>query len=99
MLKAGANPKAAWGTPRTGPKESFWQTSSGPSRRVLWVTPGGVSTTPAAFAHAAPVPVSNAPLLFTFLNGNTQVTFVILATDGSSMIASDYMIAITPPSP
>lgn len=33
MLKAGASPKSAWGTGRTGPSESFWKRFSGPSRR------------------------------------------------------------------
>src|SRR4030095_1144782 len=51
MLKAGANPKAAWGTDRTGPKESFWQRFSGPSRR------GGVgSQSPLSIAVANSVP-------------------------------------------
>ena len=48
-----------------------------------------------AAAHS----VSNVPLLFAPLNGNTEITFVIIATDGSSMIAYDYITMIVPPSP
>ena len=66
---------------------------------VCWVTAGGVSPTPAPLTHMAPVLVSNAPLLFAPLNGNTQTTFVLLATDGLSMIAFDHITMIIPPSP
>ncbi|HTO87279.1 MAG TPA: ankyrin repeat domain-containing protein [Thermoanaerobaculia bacterium] len=33
LLRSGADPKSAWGTPRTGPSESFWKAFLGPSRR------------------------------------------------------------------
>ena len=66
---------------------------------VFWVTPGGVASTPTPLAHTAPVLVSNVPLLFAPLNGNTETTFVIIATDGSSMISYDYITMIVPPSP
>ena len=66
---------------------------------VYWVTAGGISVTPAPLTHMAPVLVSNVPLLFTLLNGNTQTTFVIFATDGSRMIAFDHMTVIILPSP
>jgi ankyrin repeat protein len=53
MLKAGAHPKSAWGTSRTGPKESFWQTVTGPSRR------GGATTrVPLSIAMSNSVPAA-----------------------------------------
>jgi hypothetical protein len=66
---------------------------------VFWVTPGGLSPTPAPFAHAAPALVSDVRLLFTLLPGNTRVTFWIIATDGVSMISFDRMTSLTPTSP
>jgi len=39
------------------------------------------------------------PVLFAPLNGNTQTTFAIIATDGSSMIVADHITVIVPPSP
>jgi hypothetical protein len=47
----------------------------------------------------APALLSNVPLLFANPNGNTQTTFAIIATDGSSIFAADYMTLIIPPSP
>jgi hypothetical protein len=38
-------------------------------------------------------------VLFVPLNGNTQTTFAIIATDGSNVFAFDYMRVIVPPSP
>ena len=67
--------------------------------QAFWITAGGISAAPAPLAHTAPVLVSNAPLLFTPLNGNTQTTFAIFAFDGSRLIAFDYMTVIIPPSP
>ena len=67
--------------------------------RVYWLTPSGVALTPTALARFAPVLVSNAPVLFTPLNGNTQTTFVIIATDASGIVAWDYITVIVPPSP
>jgi hypothetical protein len=66
---------------------------------VRWITAGGISPTPAPFVHAAPVLVSDAPLLFSLLNGNTQTRFVIFATDGSSVFAFDHITVVVPPSP
>jgi len=71
----------------------------GPVVVVYWITAGGVSLTPAPLAHAAPALVSDAPLLFSPLNGNTQTRFVIFATDGSSVFAFDHITVIVPPSP
>jgi hypothetical protein len=66
---------------------------------LVWITADGVSATPAPLARMAPVLISNAPVLSTLLNGNTQTTFVILATDGSNIIALDHITVIVPPSP
>jgi hypothetical protein len=66
---------------------------------VYWATPGGISLVPAPLARLAPVLASNVPVLSAPLNGNTETTFVIIATDGSSMIAYDYITMVVPPSP
>jgi ankyrin repeat protein len=51
MVKAGANPRSAWGTSRTGAREPFWQVFLGPSRR------GGAGFhNPLELAMANPVP-------------------------------------------
>jgi hypothetical protein len=84
---------AGWTTPLD------WYFAVVPEGIVYWVSAGGVSLTPAPLAHVPPALVSNAPLLFTPLNGNTQTKFVIFATDGSSMIAFDHITMIVPPSP
>ena len=66
---------------------------------VYWITAGGISATPAPLTRMAPVLAANVPLLFTLLNGSTQTTFAIFATDGSSMMAFDHMTVIIPPRP
>jgi len=81
----------------TTPLDWYWLVRS--DLGTFWVTAGGLSTTPAPLAHAVPVPVSNAPLLRTSINGDTQVTFWFIATDGTRLISYDRIMAITPPSP
>lgn len=84
---------AGWTTPLD------WYFAIRVEGNLYWFTAGGISLTPAPLAHTAPRLVSDALLLFAPLNGNTQTSFVILATDGSGMIASDYITIIIPPSP
>ena len=66
---------------------------------TVWLSPGGASATPVPLVHAAPALVFDQTVLFVPLNGNTQTTFAIIATDGSSVFAFDYMRVIVPPSP
>lgn len=66
---------------------------------VSWITPSGLSPTPAPFAHMAPTLVSNARLFFTPFIGNTQTTFAIIATNGSTIFAVDHITSIELPSP
>jgi hypothetical protein len=66
---------------------------------AFWVTPSGISRTPAPLSHGAPMPVTNATLLQTFLNSDTEVTFWVIAADGPNVISADHMIADVPPSP
>ena len=84
---------AGWTTPLD------WYFASVVETNVYWLTASGGALTPAPLTRFAPVLVSNVPVLFTPLNGNTQTTFVIIATDGSTMIAWDYITVIVPPSP
>lgn len=51
MLKAGANPRAVWGTDETGAQESFWQKFLGPSRQS-----GTGRHSPLVIAMRNPVP-------------------------------------------
>jgi hypothetical protein len=84
---------AGWTTPLN------WYFAIVVEGKVYWVTASGLSLTPTAFARFAPALVSNAPVLFTPLNGNTQTTFVIIATDASGIVAWDYITVLVPPSP
>ena len=80
----------------TTPLDWYWAIKF--EQSLFWVTPGGLSTAPAPFAHAAPTLVSDALLLFTLLPGNTRTTFAILAIDGS-IISADSMTELVPSSP
>jgi len=92
FLTADISP-AGW----TTPLDWYWAIQS--DLGLFWVTAAGLSATPAPLALAAPVLATNVPLLFTQLNGDTQVKFWLIATNGSSMLAFDQIMAISPPSP
>jgi hypothetical protein len=66
---------------------------------VRWVTANGVFLTPTPLAHTAPVLISDVPLLFSLINGNTATRFVIIAADGSNVVAYDHITFVVPPSP
>ena len=80
MLKAGANPNAAWGTPRTGPKESFWQTFSGPSRRA-----GAGYENPLALAMDNPVPELIRALIAAGANPRTATSALAPAVEAGDV--------------
>ena len=65
---------------------------------VYWVTPAGLSLTPAPFSHGPAVTLNN-QTLFVFGLGNSMIKTAFFAVNGSDIVAIDHMTAITLPSP
>jgi len=67
------------------------------NNQLLWVTPTGVSTTPAQLAVSPPVAVSNVTLLNVTLSPGMQVTTFFALVDGTgSLVAFDFIEAVRP---
>jgi len=79
----------------TAPVSWFWGLVV--NNQVLWVTPAGLSTTPAPLAVAPPVAISNATLLNVMLPPGAQVTTFFALVDGTgSVVAIDAIEAVRP---
>jgi hypothetical protein len=79
----------------TAPLSWFWGFFV--NSQVLWVTPTGVSTTPAPIVVAPPVLVSNLTLLNVTLPPASQVTTFFLLVDGvGSIVTADIIEAVRP---
>jgi hypothetical protein len=65
--------------------------------QVLWVTPGGVTSTPGTLTVGPPVAISNATLLNIALPAGAQLTsFFLLIDSSNSLVAFDYIEAVNP---
>ena len=62
---------------------------------LSWVTPSGLSTTPAPLFHGAPVRQTDQYLMQLALPAGTSLTHVVFACDGTRIIAWDHMSAVT----
>ena len=93
LLRLDVSP-AGWTTPL-----DWYFAIKADNGNVYWLTATGVSPAPAPLTHMAPVLLTDVPVLFAPLNGNTQTTFAIIATDGSSSFVVDHISVIVPPSP
>jgi hypothetical protein len=79
----------------TAPVSWFWGLIV--NNQLLWVTPAGVSTTPAPLAVAPPVAIPNATLLNVTLPPGAQVTtFFVLVEGTGSVLAFDLIEAVRP---
>jgi hypothetical protein len=64
---------------------------------LLWVTPGGISPTPAPFLNSPPIVLDDAPLLSLTLPPGSTITNAIFMVDrGGTTIASDFITATRP---
>ena len=79
----------------TAPVSWFWGLVV--NNQVLFVTPSGLSTTPAPLLVAPPVAISNATLLNVVLSPGVQVTTFFALVDGTgSLVAVDSIQAVRP---
>ena len=79
----------------TAPVSWFWGLVV--NNQLLWVTPTGLSTTPAPLAVAPPVAISNATLLNVTLAPGAQITTFFALVDGTgSAVAFDVIEAVRP---
>jgi len=79
----------------TAPVSWFWGLIV--NNQLLWVTPNGLSTTPAPLTVAPPVAVSNATLLNITLPPGVQLTTFFILVDGTgSAVAFDVIEAVRP---
>jgi len=79
----------------TAPVSWFWGLVV--NNQLLWVTPTGLSTTPAPLAVAPPVAISNATLLNVNLSSGMQITtFFALVNGTGSVVAFDAIEAVRP---
>jgi hypothetical protein len=65
---------------------------------VYWVTPAGISSTPASLGRGPAVAVNN-KTLFLWSLGGTMISTWFFAVNGSSIVAIDHMTGVVPPSP
>jgi hypothetical protein len=64
--------------------------------QLFWITSTGVSTTPAPFMHA-PAPVwTDHPLITATLPHGVTITSVYFILNGSTVVSSDFITAVTP---
>ena len=79
----------------TAPVSWFWGLVV--NNQVVFVTPTGVSTTPAPLLVAPPAAISNATLLNVVLPPGLQVTTFFALVDGTgSLVAFDFIQAVRP---
>src|SRR5262249_6594766 len=79
----------------TAPVSWFWGLIV--NNQVLFVTPTGLSTTPAPLLTAPPVALSNATLLNTTLSPGAQLTTFFALVDGTgTVVAFDVIEAVRP---
>ena len=63
---------------------------------VTWVTPTGLSATPAPLFHSAPFVLTDVPLVSTTLPHGTTVTTGFFLTNGSTTVSQDVITAQVP---
>ena len=79
----------------TAPVSWFWGLVV--NNQLLWVTPGGVTTTPAPLLVAPPAAITNATLLNVTLPPGIQITTFFALVDGvGSVVAFDFIEAVRP---
>jgi hypothetical protein len=61
--------------------------------QLVWLTAGGLSTTPAPLSAFVPVTVQNASIVNTNLTSGATMTFVMLLARGSTVLAYDWIVA------
>lgn len=61
---------------------------------VLWVTPTGISTTPAALLTSPPVALDDVTLFDSVLPSGTQISFVFFLFDGTDVVDLDSITAV-----
>jgi CARDB/Cep192 domain 4/Bacterial pre-peptidase C-terminal domain len=71
----------------TTPADWYWAIVSGST--VLWVTPGGISTTPGKLVTAVPGTLTNVPLLDITLPSGTSLTNVFFLQSGTTTLSLD----------
>lgn len=73
----------------TTPVDWYWALVVNGS--VMWVTPGGLSTTPAPVTTAVPSPLTNLTLLNITLPAGTTLTSALFLVQGSTVLSSDLI--------
>jgi pimeloyl-ACP methyl ester carboxylesterase len=64
------------------------------SGQVLWVTPGGIRTTPSPLRTLTPISFDDATLFETTLSAGDSVTFFLFLVDGMELLAHDSVTAV-----
>jgi len=81
-------------TTYTGALDAYWVFAVNGS--VTWVTPAGLSTTPAPLFHSVPFVMTDVPLLSTTLPHGTTVTTGFFLVNGSTTVSQDVITAQVP---